>query len=182
MEKIKKQIAFGLTLLFILISCTEKQDFDQFDEIRLDPTLEASILYVEAPESTINLVPSMNFISQDFNFDAFSEDYLAERVVEGVIIYEVENTTSKTLEILVEFLDEAGNVLDTESFNIDPAPQPVLQREIFYGMGGRSIDIIKNLSGIRVSATNLGDTSSTSSLPEPKVLLRSSGRFTFSLR
>ncbi|MEL6916565.1 MAG: hypothetical protein AAFO99_02420 [Bacteroidota bacterium] len=183
MNKIIDKLIFSFMLLGILASCSEKQDFDQFDEIQIDPTLEASILFVEATESVINLAPNTSFFSQEFNFDAFSEEeYVTDRVVEGFIIYEVENTTSKELDILVEFLDEGGNVLDTELFEIDPEPQPILQREVFYGPGGRSIDIIKNLSGIRVSAINLGDTTSVSSLPDPKVILRSSGRFTFSLR
>ena len=182
MKKIGKRLISGILLLVVLGSCAEKQDFDQFDQIEVRPTMEASLIYIESPEDVINQVPSNTVLSYEFNFDAFSGNFGAERLVEGTITYEIENTTSKQIEVLVEFLDEGGNVLDTESFQIDPAPQPILQREIFYGPGGRNIDIIKNLSGIRVNATNLGDTTSTSNLPTPKVQLRSSGRFTFDLR
>lgn len=155
----------------------EKQDFDQYDDLDITPTYEASIFYLETPENVINAFGGANFYSQNFNFDAFAEDIFSERVLDGVITYEVENTTSKQLDVVFEFLDEAGNVLDTESFSIDPAPTAVLRREIAYGNTGRSVDIIRNTSGIRISGTNQGDSTSTSTLPDPMVTLKSSGKF-----
>ncbi len=172
-------------LLFLqwFLGCAEKQDFDQFDDLQVTPTAEAGILYVESPESLINQSVSGAYYSQDFNFDAFAEDFVSERVLDGVVTYEVENTTSKELEITVEFLDEGGNVLDTEMFLIQPAPTAILRRQIFYGgASGRSIDILRNTSSIRVSASNLGDSTSVSSLPEPKIILRSSAQIRIRLK
>ena len=182
MKNIGKIIAFGFAFFAILGSCTEKQDFDQYDDIDLLPVVEGSMIYVEAPERVINLVTGVNFFSQDFNFDAFSSNIFSERVIEGTVTYVVENTTSKELEITVQFLDDADNVLDTEVIAVQPAPTAIVEREIFYGPGGRSIDIIKNTSSIRVSALNLGDSTSTSSLPDPMVTLKSSGKFTVELK
>lgn len=182
MKNIGKIIAFGFAFFAILGSCTEKQDFDQYDDIDLRPVVEGSMIYVEAPERVINLVTGVNFFSQDFNFDAFSSNIFSERVIEGTVTYVVENSTSKELEITVQFLDDADNVLDTEIITIQPAPTAIVEREIFYGPGGRSIDIIKNTSSIRVSALNLGDSTSTSSLPDPMVTLKSSGKFTVELK
>lgn len=162
----------------VLLSCVEDIDTNQFDDLSLTPTLEASLLYVEATEQLINLVDGNTVFNNNFNFDAFSTDVFAERVIEGTIVYVVENTTSKELDITVEFLDESETVLDTEVFSVEPAPTMVLQKEIFYGPAGRSIDIITNLSSIRVSAINRGDSDSTSSAPEPMVTLKSSGKFT----
>lgn len=179
----KKMVPALLVFLLLGIgSCAERQDFDQFDEIAPTPTLEASMLYIETPERIINQLTGISFVQQTFNFDAFAEDFVAEHILEGVITYEMENTTSKPLEVIVEFLDENDAVLDTETFVMDPAPTAIIHREIAYGPGGRSIDIIRNTSAIRVSASNLGDTSSTSSLPDPKVIFRSSAKFRMALR
>ncbi len=164
-------------LLAFLGSCIEEQDFGQYNDLSLTPTFEGGILYVEAPENSINLASGADFISQNFNFDAFAENVFSERVLDGVIIYEVENSTSKQLNITVEFLDDADTILDTENFSIDSAPTSILRREIAYGDTGRSIDIIKNTSGIRLSATNLGDNISTSNLPDPMITLKTSGKF-----
>ncbi|MRX63263.1 hypothetical protein [Maribacter luteus] len=166
----------------LLFSCVEEQDFNQYDDLSVTPTYEASVLYLEVPESAINLLPSGYSYSQDFNFDAFSEDIFADRVLEGVLTYYVENTTSKPLEIEIEFLDEAGTVLDTEQFVLGPEPTAVLQREIAYGPSGRSLNIIRNTSSISVTATNNGDNVSTSSQDDPMVTLKSSGKFTVRIK
>lgn len=182
-----KNISLKSIVLFVYIgilsSCAEKQDFDQYDDISVTPAIEGSVLYVETPERIINQIVGVSFFSQIFNFDAFSEDFIAERVLDGVVTYEVENTTSKALDITVEFLDASDNLLDTENFAIDPAPTAILRREIAYGgVSGRSIDIIRNTSSIRVSAENLGDNTSTSNLPDPKIILRSSAKLRIRLK
>ena len=103
-------------------------------------------------------------------------------MLDGVITYVVENTTSKDLEITIDFLDEDGNVTDTQIFAVMAAPAAIDQYEIAYGDAGKSIDIIKTLSTIRVTAENLGDNTSVSNLPEPLIILKSSGEFRVRLK
>ena len=167
----------------LIVSCADKQNFDQYDDLGITPTVTSSLVYVESPEDYINNTAGIDFYSQDFNFDAFNEAFFAERVLDGSITYELENTTSKQLEITLSFLDDAGNVLDTETFSVDPAPTAVLTREVFYGGAtGRSMDIIRNTSGFRVAGRNLGDNTSVSGLPDPKIIFRSSARFRVRLK
>lgn len=171
------------TITFLLpFSCIEEQDFNQYDDLNITPTYEASVLYLEVPEYAINDITGPNTYSQNFNFDAFSEDVFADRVLEGVLKYEVENTTSKPLDIVIQFLDEAGTVLDTEQFQLDPEPTGVLVREIAYGPAGRNLDILRNTSSLLLTATNLGDNTSTSSQPDPMLTLKSSGKFMVRLK
>ena len=182
-NEMKKYFFIALLLTIGLNSCVKEQNFDQFDDLTITPTIEASMLYVESTETVINDAASTVWYIQTVNFDAFNENFFAENVLDGLIIYELENTTSKDLEIIIEYLDDAGNVLDTELFRIDPAPTAILRREIAYGNAtGRSLDIIRNTSQIRVSASNLGDTTSVSNLPDPKVIFRSSGKFRVRLK
>lgn len=173
---------FGIVLFMSLHSCIEEQNFDQFDDLRIEPTIEGSILYVEAPERTINIAIAANFYVQDFNFDGFSDAIFADRVLDGVVTYVMENTTSKDIDVTVEFLDAGDNVLDIESLHIDPAPTEMVLVEIPYGGTGRPLDIIRNTSAIRVSARNNGDATSVSDFPDPMVILKSSGKFRLSLK
>lgn len=166
----------------VVTSCSENQDFDQIDALAVTPTLETSIFYVKAQESLINRVSGLSFYTQEFNFDAFEEPFFTKRVISGVISYELENTTSKPIEIRLEFLDEAENILDTEVFSMDAAPTSVLMRDVAYGPTGKSLDIIKITSKIRLTAINLGDNSSESNLADPSIVLRSSAKFTLELR
>jgi hypothetical protein len=172
-------VVFGLLMV---LSCSVKQDFDQLDNLVITPTYETSVFYVKAQESLINRVSGLSFFTQDFNFDAFEEPFFADRVLSGVISYELENTTSKPIEISLEFLDENENILDSEEFRMDPAPTSTLIRDVSYGPTGKSLDIIKNTSKIRLTATNLGDGSSTSTLENPAIVLRSSAKFTLELK
>lgn len=173
----------AVMLLFLTFSCAEKQDFNQFDDLEITPTVASSIFYLESEEQHINAVGGLNtFYSQLVNFEAFSEQFVAERLLEGTITYEIENTTSKDLNIIIEFLDAEGNVLDAQIFDVDPAPAPLFSLEVFYGPGGKSLDILTTTSALRIGANNLGDSTSISTMPEPKLILRSAAEFTFSLK
>nr|WP_299070612.1 hypothetical protein [uncultured Allomuricauda sp.] len=181
----KRLFFLGLLVLSVFlttISCSEEQDFGQFDDLSITPTVASSIFYLESDEAFINSVNTTNvFYSQVFNFDAFTEQFVAERLLEGTISYEFENTTSKRLNIVIEFLDEGGNVLDVETFDIDSLPT-LFSREVAYGSTGKSLDILINTSNLRVTASNLSDTISVSSSSEPKITMGSAAEFLFRLK
>ena len=168
---------YAIVASLVFFSCTEPIDSAQVDDLSVTPTLEASLLYVEATENVINSATNTSVFSNEFNFDAFSTDLFSERVLDGSITYVITNTTSKDLEIEVEFLDAGLNVLDTEFFAIQAAPSTVIQREIFYGPSGRNLDIIRNLTEIRVNTVNLSGTTSTSIENNPIITLQSTAKF-----
>jgi hypothetical protein len=181
--KMKRLLCMALVLpLLYLSSCTEEIDTDQWDQLRVAPTLTASILYLESTEALINASPGNEFYAQTLGFEPFSEPYLEERLVEGSITYELENTTSKPLSITLEYLDADGNVLDTELFVVPAQPTPILVREVNYGTTGKPLSILLNTTEIRVTALNLGDNSSVSPEPDPKVKFRTAAEFTINLK
>ncbi|SIQ26505.1 hypothetical protein [Maribacter ulvicola] len=182
MRKGVRILLIVLVGLLLVTSCSEEQDFDQINDLAIAPSYETSIFYVKAQEPLINSIEDLSFFTQEFNFDAFEEPFFANRVLAGVLTYELENTTSKPIEIRLEFLDENENVLDTEVFSMDAAPTAILQREVAYGPSGKSIDIIKATSEMRLTAINLGDHSSESTLQDPAIVLRSSAEFTLELQ
>nr|WP_297785090.1 hypothetical protein [uncultured Allomuricauda sp.] len=173
----------ALGLLLFVASCAEEQDFDQIDDLSVTPTLASGLFYLESDEATINSGGALStFYFREVNFDTFNEQYVAEHLLEGTITYELENTTSKQLRIIIGFVDEAGNILDTEIFEIEADPSGVLTREVFYGPGGKSLDILTNTTSLRISANNLSDGTSVSSTQDPKVILRSGADFLFELQ
>lgn len=167
----------------MLSSCTEEQNFSQIEDLSVTPTVASGIFYLESDEETINSAGNFNtFYSQTVNFDAFNEEFVAERLLEGVIIYEIENTTSKRLDVRIEFLDESGEPLYMESFDIEADPSGTLTREVVFGPGGESLSILANTSSLRITGRNLGDATSVSSQPEPKIIVRSAAEFLFRLK
>ncbi len=172
----------GLLVMLVLVSCSEQQDFDQYKQLQVRPTIESGLVYVEVPEYFINAAFVANVVTDEYEFELFADDYFVERVLDGVITYEIENTTSKDITATLELLDQNGAVLDFEIFQINEAPSADLVRETHYGPGGKSIEIIKNLALVRVTVTNEGDQLSISDLPEPKIKIRSKGEFTIRVR
>jgi len=177
----KRFFAF-LLFSFLVTSCADEQDFDQFDDLSVEPTVASSIFYFESDEETINTAGTGGFYQQTFTFEAFNEAFVSDNILDGVITYQLENTTSKSLGLLIEFLDADANVLDTENFVIVEEPAPVLERQVAYGDGGKPLDILRNTMTIRVSGENLGNATSLSSQNEPKIILRSSAAFRLRLR
>lgn len=183
MKKLFFLVLIASISILMLSSCTEEQDFSQIDDLSVTPTLASGIFYLESDEETINSAGSFSaFYSQTVNFDAFNEAYVAERLLEGVMIYEIENTTSKRVDISIDFLDESGTPIYQESFTVEANPTETFTREVTYGPGGLSLSILTNTSSFRVTGRNLGDATSTSSLPEPKISLSSAAEFIFRLK
>ena len=174
----------AVPLAFILtLSCSEEQDFNQFDDLTITPTVASSIFYLESTEELINAVPTFPvFYSQEFSFDPFNEQFVADHLLDGMLLYELENTTSKQLTLTIEFMDDANTVLDTETFTIEPEPAPLLTREVAYGPGGKNLDILTNTTRLRVSGQNLGDNTSVSPIADPTIIFRSAGEFRFRLQ
>jgi len=165
------------------VSCVERQDFDQYQELDITPTVPASLLYYEDSETALNNAPIGVPFSEDYNFDAFNEDFIADRVIEGSITYQVVNTTSKSLDIMVTYLDENGWHLDYVDLSVDPASGApvVLDSSVVYNERATQ-RIIRNISSIRLSVINRGDNASQSTLDDPKIILKSSAEFKIRLK
>ncbi|SNQ42103.1 Conserved hypothetical protein [Cellulophaga lytica] len=170
-----------LFLCLSFVSCIDEQDFNQTDDIIIEPTVEASIFYFETTEDLINSNPS-SFYTNDFNFDAFKEDYISDRVIECIITYQLENTTSKPVSVVIELIDDGGNVLDTTVLNIGAESATTTDLDVLYGGTGKPLDIIRNTSALRLSAQNLGDNTSVSSNADPKLIFRSSAKLKIGVR
>lgn len=166
-----------LFLTLVVVSCADELDFEQAEDFAIEPTFATSIFYFESDEATINLAGTGGFYNEVFTFEAFSDPNIGDRIIEGVITYQVENSTSKDLGILIEFLDADGNVVDAELFLVNEEPSPLLERQVSYGEGGTSLDVLRNTTNIRVSGENLGDAASRSSQNNPRIILRSSAAF-----
>lgn len=172
-------------LLLCFTSCMEEQNFDQIENLTLTPWVATGIFHFESDESFINESGFSNgipFHVQTTNFDAFNREYLAENLLEGKLIYTLSNTTSKELELELEFLDEAGNTLHSQSFVLGPHPSASQTLEVFYGPGDLDPALLTATSALRFTGVNWGDASSVSSDPDPRVVVRVSGEFRVQLQ
>ncbi|QXP54080.1 hypothetical protein [Cellulophaga sp. HaHa_2_1] len=176
MKKIINFLFIPLLLLVVISACSDEQDFDQARDLDVITDATGPVLYLESTEDLINASP---VISQNINFDGFNSELFSDRVISGSLTFQIENSTSKQLDIRVIFLNEAGSPLDVVNFSTAEAPPiDIIDTEIFYGTAaGKSIDIIKSTSSLQVIFTNNSGSTSVSSLPDPKLIFRSSASF-----
>ena len=159
---IKRQVLFMLFVFIVQIafnSCSDEVDFSQADDLVVEPLVASSIFYFESTEDLINRGTGA-FYTQLFEFNAFSQP-LEDRILEGNISYQLQNTTSKPLNVTIEFLNDNGDVLDIENLTIAATPAPNTEVQVSYGLGAKNIDILINTTQIRVTGINQGDNSST---------------------
>ena len=175
---------YKIAILFFAItfvSCIEDLVDENVGGV-FTPTITGSVFYIESTESLINSSGSNPVLIQSANFDGFNAEVFAGRVLSGSLTYELTNTTSKQLDILLELLDNGGAVLDTEIFSLNPNTNTPLTRETFYGPPSvNDINIIKNLSEIRLTVVNNSDFTSVSNATEPKFIFKSKGEFKLQL-
>lgn len=175
---------YKIVVLFFAISavsCIEELVDENVGGV-LTPTITGSILYFETTEALINSSGSNPVLIQSANFDGFNAEVFAGRVLSGSLTYELTNTTSKQLDILLELLDDGGAVLDSELFSLNPNTSTPISRETFYGPpSANDINIIKNLSEIRLTVVNNGDFTGVSNAAESKFIFKSKGEFKLQL-
>jgi len=170
-------LAFFICFLSIF-SCSDEQDFDQARVLEVIPDISGSVIYLETTETAINAI-SPAPISQNINFDGFASGFFSDRVISGFLKFQFDNTTSKNIQIRIAFLDAANNPLDSVTIQV-PAGPPLrrVDREFFYGPpSGSSIDIIRNTSSLQLTFINNSNNTSVSSLPDPKLIFKSSASF-----
>lgn len=155
MKGIFGQLPIVLGTYIAVTSCSEEQDFDQINDLDITPTLASSIFSFEADEPFINSTSTTTnvFYAGNYNFKAFNEQFVVERMLEGTVTYEFENTTSKPLSVVVEYLN-GGDLLDVELFDIEPGPSPKLTKEVAYGPSGRPLGILTNTSNVKITGIN----------------------------
>lgn len=183
MKKKLIKVFYSFIIGVSCISCAEDLNFDQFDDLEVTPTIASSFFRFETSEAFINaanLDPTL--LNRNFNFNALAEGFVANRLLDGVITYELENTTSKPLEVTIDFVDATGAILDTEFFTIAAAPSGIFERQVAYGDAGKNIDILVNTASFQIRVFNQGDFTSVSAETDPRIIARSSGAFRLLLR
>ncbi|MEA1785905.1 hypothetical protein U1E44_07365 [Arenibacter sp. GZD96] len=166
-------------LVMLTSSCIRDQNFENLEDLSVFPTVTVPLLALESIENGFNEAEKSEVLTQEFTWDEFLME--KERLLSGVVSYQIDNTTSKELNVVVAFLDSTGYDLDTESFLLPAGPTGILQREVTYGTAsGKNIDILRNTASINIRIQNLGDSHSSSVLLDPKVSVVSSGKFSLS--
>lgn len=108
-----------LVLIFLSFSCSSDLDFDQIDDLKLEPVAVANLTYFNIPAndfvdngSELNIA----FDAQDFN--PFRNSLMRDDLMKTEFNFEITNTINRAYKIDLELIDAQNNTIETLSFNV----------------------------------------------------------------
>lgn len=117
-NKITRLLVF---LVFLSFSCSSDLDFDQIDDLKLEPVVVANLTYFNIPAG--DFVDNGNentiaFDAQDFN--PFRNSLMREDLIKAEFNFEITNTIKRAYRIDLVLVDSQNNTIETLSFNVPP--------------------------------------------------------------
>lgn len=110
-----------LILIFLSFSCSSDLDFDQIDDLKLEPVVVANLTYFNLPVNDFvdnGNEQSIAFDAQDFN--PFRNSLMREDLMKAEFNFEITNTITRGYKIDLVLIDAQNNTIETLSFNVPP--------------------------------------------------------------
>lgn len=163
---------FFLSIFFL--SCSSDLDFDQVNDLKLEPVVVANLATFDVPANEFVIGGTEQNVAGDvLNFDVFKNSFLTDALTRADFFFEIDNTINRAYRVNLYLLDANNNPLYTIPFDV-PAytgvQNLVTKTEIFQNA---KLDLLKKTTKIGFVITMYpGPTLSESSLGSLK--LRSS--------
>ncbi|WP_108742507.1 hypothetical protein [Flavobacterium faecale] len=139
-----QKIVSLLFLSLILVSCSSKLDFDQVNDLKLEPVIVANLSYfdIAAPDFVTNGQETIVSGSLQ-NFDVFRDSFFRDNLVQSDFFFEITNTINRQYRLNLLLLNSQNRILYSINFNVSASagtPQVVTQKEIFKDV---KLDLLK---------------------------------------
>ena len=153
-------------LSILLFSCSSNLDFNQVNNLKLEPVVIANFATFD--------VPANEFVSNGIeqtvsgavsNFDVFRDSYFNKSLTRADLFFEINNTINRAYKINLYFIDGNNSPVYTISFNV-PAytgtENPVTKNDIFENV---KLDVLKSTRKIGFTVTMLPGAALTENSP-----------------
>ena len=108
-----------LLLAFLFLSCSSDLDFDQVDDLKLEPVFAANLAYFNIEGNKISDNGQGQVIPPDTeDFDIFRRKFFTENLAKAALDFEIENTVNRAFSLDLVFLNASDQVLQTLTFAI----------------------------------------------------------------
>lgn len=153
MKRLLSSRFLGILYLSIFsISCSSNLDFNQTENLRLEPTYVANLVYFDIPakEFVTNGVETLQFIDRS-TVDIFKNTFFVNNLAKVDLDFEINNTIGRAYLLEVKLFNTIGNQLDTV---VIPVPayigsiNIVNQKEVFQGT---RLTTLKNTTRIEMT-------------------------------
>jgi hypothetical protein len=137
---------FGILILTLFsFSCSSDLDFNQVNDLKVEPIFVANLSYFNIPASDFveNGVEQRVAIDAE-DFDVFRDAFFRDNLKRADFDFEITNTINRAFSLDVIFLDQNDQPLHTIRFNMlpyDGSPNILAQTEIFENA---KLDLLKS--------------------------------------
>ncbi|TBN01357.1 hypothetical protein EYD45_13200 [Hyunsoonleella flava] len=144
-----------LALVTLLVcGCTKPIDFDQANDLVLQPVIESSLIFYSASASDFFVGGSEQSTAEDFvEIDLFGGSFIQDNLVRVEFVFEIENSINRAYQLRLNFLDENNQLLESFNVNTDASPNNEViastHMEVFEG------DALERLKQSRIIAFTL---------------------------
>lgn len=178
-----KQILKPTLFLFVLhvmcVSCTKEVDFNQINDLEINPVIESSLFYFDAVAGDFVIGGSGEYSTGDFVIiDIFNNEFVNDNLVKAEFLFETVNSINRAYEVQVDFFDDF-NPLPLHTFTFSTAASITnddLTTQYLEVFEGNALTNLKQTTKLAFTLTMLSGTPINSSTPG-KIHLESKGTF-----
>lgn len=166
---------------FLLFSCVKDVDFNQAEELEIEPSVAVSLLYFDLQASTIGLIPDNDVdgdsVEDITELDIFSEPFLEENLEEATLTFEFTNSIPRDFKAEIVLYDDAMSPLDVISTHIDMQSDANIIMHYDY----TDIDKLKGMAYMGIELELIPGSPLLTPNSTGELLLKSSGTFFMSI-
>ena len=113
------RVFYLFVLLFFTFSCASDLDYDQANDIRLEPIFIANLAYFDVPANEfVTDGLEQNIIFDTPTVDVFNDSFFRKSLKKVEFFLEMENTITRAYVVDIVFLDRNSQVVHTTNFII----------------------------------------------------------------
>ncbi|WP_242085731.1 hypothetical protein [Aestuariivivens sediminis] len=101
-----KYAATYILFCIVLASCTKEVDFDQANDLSLNPVVASNLIYFKANASDFSVdTTELTTVKDSVIIDLFGRNFFIDYVVKAEFVFEVTNSINRRANITIEFFD-----------------------------------------------------------------------------
>lgn len=103
---------------FLFFSCSSDLDFDQVENLKLEPVLVANLAYFDLPANEIIDNGNAQVAADVDGFDVLKNKFANKHLKKAVFNFEIDNTINRAFSVAIVLLNDNEDILDTSTFQI----------------------------------------------------------------
>ncbi|WPO77113.1 hypothetical protein [Flavobacterium sp. KACC 22761] len=107
---------FAVAILFF--SCSSDLDFDQVNDLKLEPVYVANLVYFDIPANQLIADGGIQIAYDSRNFDVFKKQFLRDYLSKAEFDVEIENNIERGFVINMVLLNSQNQILTTSSYTV----------------------------------------------------------------